>query len=87
MELIYDVFSKGFIILSLISGVPIVAALVVGLTAGIIQAAFGVQEQTLSFVPKIVIVSLIIFFALPYAFSSLTEYTIEIYNLFSKIKA
>jgi len=38
---------------------PILAALVVGLVVGIIQAATSVNEMTLSFVPKIVVVFLV----------------------------
>ena len=41
----------------LISGSPFLgAALIIGLAIGIIQAATSIQEMTLSFVPKVVLV-------------------------------
>ncbi|MDH4382527.1 MAG: flagellar biosynthetic protein FliQ [Gammaproteobacteria bacterium] len=38
---------------------PIMAALVVGLVVGVVQAATSVNEMTLSFVPKIIAVFLV----------------------------
>ncbi|MDC8755609.1 flagellar biosynthetic protein FliQ [Erythrobacter sp. sf7] len=44
---------------ALIAGPVLVAALVVGLVVGIIQAATSVNEQTLSFIPKLAITALV----------------------------
>lgn len=44
---------------ALIVGPVLVAALVVGLLVGIIQAATSVNEQTLTFVPKLAITALV----------------------------
>lgn len=44
---------------ALIAGPVLVAALTVGLIVGIIQAATSVNEQTLTFVPKLGIVALV----------------------------
>jgi flagellar biosynthetic protein FliQ len=44
---------------ALIVGPVLLAALVVGLVVGIIQAATSVNEQTLTFVPKLAIVALV----------------------------
>lgn len=44
---------------ALIVGPVLVAALVVGLIVGIIQAATSVNEQTLTFVPKLAIVAVV----------------------------
>ncbi len=44
---------------ALIVGPVLVAALVVGLVVGIIQAATSVNEQTLTFVPKLAIVAVV----------------------------
>ena len=44
---------------ALIAGPVLIAALVVGLIVGIIQAATSVNEQTLTFVPKLGIVALV----------------------------
>jgi flagellar biosynthetic protein FliQ len=44
---------------ALIAGPVLVATLVVGLVVGIIQAATSVNEQTLSFIPKLAITALV----------------------------
>lgn len=44
---------------ALIVGPVLVAALIVGLIVGIIQAATSVNEQTLTFVPKLAITALV----------------------------
>ena len=44
---------------ALIVGPVLVAALVVGLIVGIIQAATSVNEQTLTFVPKLAVVAVV----------------------------
>ena len=44
---------------ALIVGPVLIAALLVGLIVGIIQAATSVNEQTLTFVPKLAIVAIV----------------------------
>ena len=44
---------------ALIAGPVLIAALTIGLLVGIIQAATSVNEQTLTFVPKLAIVALV----------------------------
>ena len=44
---------------ALIAGPVLIAALAVGLVVGIIQAATSVNEQTLTFVPKLAVVAIV----------------------------
>ena len=44
---------------ALIAGPVLIAALVVGLLVGIIQAATSINEQTLSFIPKLAVTALV----------------------------
>ncbi|MCZ8135100.1 MAG: flagellar biosynthetic protein FliQ [Porphyrobacter sp.] len=44
---------------ALIAGPVLVATLVVGLVVGVIQAATSVNEQTLSFIPKLAVTALV----------------------------
>ena len=50
------------------------AALAVGLVIGVIQAATSINEQTLSFVPKLVIVLGVFALLSGYVLSGLTDY-------------
>ena len=56
------------------SGPFLVAALVIGLTIGIIQAATSIQEMTLSFVPKLFVVLGAMALFAPYTLNALTDY-------------
>jgi len=54
---------------------PILAvALGIGLLVGLIQAATSIQEMTLSFVPKLVVVLGSMAVLAPYILNTLTEY-------------
>lgn len=46
-----------------LSAPPLIGALIVGLAVAIFQAATSIQELTLSYVPKMVVVALILFFS------------------------
>ena len=62
------------------SGPFLVAALVIGLTIGIIQAATSIQEMTLSFVPKLVLVIFAMGFMANYFILSLSDYFAFIFD-------
>jgi flagellar biosynthetic protein FliQ len=55
-------------------------ALVVGLAVSIFQATTQIQEQTLSFVPKIIAVFLSLFIFGAWMLTTLKEFTIRIYD-------
>ena len=57
-------------------------ALIVGLVIAIFQATTSIQEQTLTFLPKLIVILLVIAFLGGTMFTSLGEYTV---NLFSRI--
>ena len=55
-------------------------ALIVGLAVSIFQATTQIQEQTLSFVPKIIAVFLSLFIFGAWMLTTLKEFTIRIYD-------
>mgnify|MGYP000875675330 FL=1 len=55
-------------------------ALIVGLAVSIFQATTQIQEQTLSFVPKIIAVFLSLFIFGSWMLTTLKEFTIRIYD-------
>jgi flagellar biosynthesis protein FliQ len=60
----------------------LVLALVVGLVISIFQATTQIQEQTLAFVPKIVVVLLAVLFFGPWILTTLMDFT---YNLLGNL--
>ena len=72
---------RGGIQQVLIVAAPLLlSALVVGLVVAILQATTSIQEQTLTFVPKILTILLVLAFLGGWMFSSLREYTIELFQ-------
>lgn len=57
-----------------ISGPILGVALVIGLLVGIFQAATSINEMTLAFVPKVVLVFVAFGFLAPYVLTGLTDY-------------
>ncbi len=62
----------------LISAPVLLAGMVVGLVIGLLQAVTQIQEQTVAFVPKIVIMVLVLSFTLPWLLSQMMHYTTEL---------
>jgi flagellar biosynthesis protein FliQ len=63
-----------------VSAPILVLALVVGLLISIFQATTQIQEQTLAFVPKIVVVLLCILIFGPWMLTTLVDFTYHIYD-------
>ena len=57
----------------------------VGLIVSIFQATTSIQEQTLTFVPKIAAILLSIAFFGPWMFSSMQQFTIRLFNMIPEI--
>jgi flagellar biosynthetic protein FliQ len=66
---------RDTVILTLKIALPILGAgVVIGLIVSIVQAVTSIQDQTLSFVPKIVVMMLVLVFIAPWVFSRLIEF-------------
>jgi len=52
--------TEALYLVLLVSGPPLLVSLLVGLSVGLLQAMTQVQEQTLTFVPKLVAVGLVV---------------------------
>jgi len=81
MELAVDIL-RNLLQTGLILAIPILGtATVVGLTVSFIQSITSLQEQTLTFVPKLVCVSLAIVIAANFILKTLSEFCISMFNL------
>lgn len=65
--------------MALMMGGPVLlSALGVGLVVGLLQAATQVQEQTVSFVPKLVAVVLVLSLMLPWLIDQMVQYSHDV---------
>ena len=81
MELAVDIM-RNLLQTGLILAIPILGtATVVGLLISFIQSITSLQEQTLTFVPKLVCVSLAIVFSANFILKTMTEFRISMINM------
>ena len=78
---VIEILRGGFHATLIVAGPPLLAALVVGLAISVLQALTQVQEQTLSYVPKIVATLVVTMLTMPLAFATLRSYIEEIAQL------
>ena len=81
-EMVLDVGRDSLWVIALLSAPLLLSALAVGLLVGMIQAATQIQEMTLTFIPKLIVLALALLIAGPWMLSVLTDFTI---NLISSI--
>lgn len=79
--MVLDIMKKAFFTIIIVAGPVLVIALVVGLLISILQATTQIQEQTLTFVPKIVAVILGLIIFGNFMLNSLVSLTSELYKL------
>jgi flagellar biosynthetic protein FliQ len=78
--LVVDLARNMIMTALLIASPMLVVALAVGLVVSIIQAVTQIQEQTLSFVPKLVAVAVTFIIALPWIIQIMVKYTSELFR-------
>lgn len=68
-----------------LSLLPLVASLVVGLLISFFQALTQIQEQTLTFVPKIIVTILVILITANFMLSQLITFSNRIFDLMLQV--
>ena len=63
-----------------------ITALVVGLAISLFQALTQIQETTLSFVPKISAMFIVMMLVLPYMLQTLVDFNAELYSRIENIE-
>lgn len=76
---ILDLFQETIFTILLLSAPVLLISLLVGLIISIFQATTQIQEQTLSFVPKIVAIFLSLIFFGPWILRVMVEFTERIF--------
>ena len=62
-----------------------IAALIVGLAVAIFQAATSIQEMTLSYIPKMAAVILVLFFGFAFMLQYMIDFTVRIFEIIPEI--
>ena len=79
-DFVTQVMTQGINLLLLISLPAVGVGLLVGFIISLFQAVTQIQEQTLTFVPKVVAVLLVVAFTSPWVISLLLDFTTTLWS-------
>jgi len=74
-----DIIREALMVTLIVSGPILAVGLVVGLFISLFQAVTQIQEQTLSFVPKILAMAVALVLILPWIATRLMEYSTRMF--------
>jgi flagellar biosynthesis protein FliQ len=78
--LVTDLARRALMVALLIASPMLLVAIAVGLIVSVFQTVTQIQEQTLSFVPKLVAVAVVFLVALPWIMQLMVQYTVELFR-------
>jgi len=85
-ETIIRILREGLLLVLMLSAAPMLASMVVGLIVGIFQATTQIQEQTLSYVPKLIAVFVTLAVIGPWAVAQAVRFAALILNNISLVR-
>ena len=82
-EVTLQFFGEGFMLVVLMVSVLVVPSLIVGLIVSVFQAATQINEQTLSFLPRLLTTLVTLLIAGPWLLARLIDFTHRVTDSFS----
>ena len=79
-ETVMDLAHSTLLVTSIIAAPLLLIALIAGLVIGMLQAATQINESTLSFIPKLMLLVLTLFVAGPWILRVLIDFTQNLYT-------
>ncbi|MBY0429650.1 MAG: flagellar biosynthesis protein FliQ [Rhodospirillales bacterium] len=71
-----DISRTAFIVMMKVSAPALLGGLVIGLVISVFQAATQIQEMTLTFVPKVIVIFMTLVLFAPFMLHSLQDFTL-----------
>jgi flagellar biosynthetic protein FliQ len=81
MEVYVSLAAEALYLILLLSLPPLLASLVVGLVISLLQALTQVQEQTLTFVPKIIVTILVLIISAHWILDRLLVFSKKVFDV------
>ncbi|MDF0606437.1 flagellar biosynthesis protein FliQ [Neisseriaceae bacterium TC5R-5] len=79
-ELIISIVQNALYILIIVAAPVLLVSLLVGLMVSVLQAATQINEMTLTFIPKLLAMFLVLVLAGPWMLNTLLEYTTRLFQ-------
>jgi flagellar biosynthetic protein FliQ len=84
--MVVQIARDAFYYVLLVSGPLLLLSLVVGLGIAIFQAATSISEQTLTYVPKLLVTFVVTLLVLPFMIRNLKAFTIALFSMIPTLK-
>jgi len=69
----------------LVAGPALIVALVVGLMVSVFQVVTSLQDQTIAFVPKVIMVMLVVAISFPWMIQVMVRFTTHMFTEFNSV--
>ncbi|MBC87269.1 MAG: flagellar biosynthetic protein FliQ [Bdellovibrionaceae bacterium] len=79
-ELIIEIGKRAIETTALVSSPMLIGALAIGLVISIMQAITQINEATLTFIPKIAVVMIVLLIAAPWMLDLIGKFTVNLYE-------
>lgn len=83
VEMVADMMREGLLVVLKTAAPPLIVSLVIGLAISIFQTVTSIQEQTLTFVPKIVGMFVCLMILGHWMLNNMTTYMTDLWQNFS----
>lgn len=87
MEVYARVANDALWLILYLSILPLMASLIVGLVVSLFQALTQVQEQTLTFVPKVIATILVLMISAVFMLNTLIDFAKRIFDMMLQVNA
>lgn len=84
-DMVMNIMKDGITTALMIAAPILIASIVIGLIISIFQATTQIQEQTLTFVPKLIGIALIGLIAGPWMLNNILAFTTRIFDIIANI--
>lgn len=85
MNVYVEIAREALMLVIWLSLFPLIVSLIVGLLISFFQALTQIQEQTLTFVPKIIATILTILITAPFMLGQLTTFSEKVFRLMTEV--
>jgi flagellar biosynthetic protein FliQ len=79
-DTVLDVGQRALEITAALTGVILIPALVVGLVVAMFQAATQINEMTLTFIPKLIVVAVVLMVAGPWMLQLIMDFVVDLFE-------
>jgi flagellar biosynthetic protein FliQ len=79
-EMVTDISRQALWVTTLVAFPVLAVGLVVGLIVAILQAITQIQEMSIAFIPKLLVMVIVIAILMPWMLTTLTDYTRMLYQ-------